>query len=114
MLAAIENRLEELFESMETLPAEKIEAAEKVSPKAVRGYNIYGKIENTKISIHTKINVIQQVAQLGTTTFPPPDRPKRKRDVFARERRNLKSRDKLRRRGCAEHRREHRLTPRRE
>ncbi len=31
MLAAIENRLEELFESMENLPAEKIEAAEKVS-----------------------------------------------------------------------------------
>ena len=30
MLAAIENRMEELFESMENLPAEKIEAAEKV------------------------------------------------------------------------------------
>lgn len=30
MLAAIENRLEELFETMESLPAEKIEAAEKV------------------------------------------------------------------------------------
>ena len=30
MLAAIENRLEELFENMEALPAEKIEAAEKV------------------------------------------------------------------------------------
>ena len=30
MLAAIENRMEELFETMENLPAEKIEAAEKV------------------------------------------------------------------------------------
>ena len=30
MLAAIENRMEELFELMETLPPEKIEAAEKV------------------------------------------------------------------------------------
>lgn len=30
MLAAIENRMEELFENMESLPSEKIEAAEKV------------------------------------------------------------------------------------
>ena len=30
MLAAIENRMEELFEIIESLPAEKIEAAEKV------------------------------------------------------------------------------------
>jgi hypothetical protein len=31
MLAAIENKMEELFEVMEALPADKIEAAEKVS-----------------------------------------------------------------------------------
>lgn len=30
MLAAIENKMEDLFENMEALPAEKIEAAEKV------------------------------------------------------------------------------------
>lgn len=30
MLAAIENKMEELFEIMESLPIEKIEAAEKV------------------------------------------------------------------------------------
>jgi hypothetical protein len=30
MLAAIENRLEELFETIESLPPEKVEAAEKV------------------------------------------------------------------------------------
>ena len=31
MLAAIENKLEELFETIESLPSEKVEAAEKVS-----------------------------------------------------------------------------------
>ncbi len=31
MLTNIENRLEELFESIETMPPEKVEAAEKVS-----------------------------------------------------------------------------------
>ena len=31
MLAAIEGRMEELFEEMETLPVDKVEAAEKVS-----------------------------------------------------------------------------------
>lgn len=36
MLAAIENRLEELFENMEALPAEKIEAAEKAKEKERR------------------------------------------------------------------------------
>ena len=30
MLASIENRMEELFETIESLPADKIEAAEKV------------------------------------------------------------------------------------
>lgn len=32
MLAAIEGKLEELFEITESLPVEKVEAAEKVSP----------------------------------------------------------------------------------
>ncbi len=31
MLAAIESRMEELFETMESMPPDKIEAAEKVS-----------------------------------------------------------------------------------
>lgn len=36
MLAAIENKMEELFEVMESLPIEKIEAAEKVSRGRLR------------------------------------------------------------------------------
>ncbi len=35
MLAAIEGKMEELFEELENLPAEKVEAAEKVCPSGV-------------------------------------------------------------------------------
>ena len=35
MLAAIESRLEELFETIESLPPEKVEAAEKVQHSIV-------------------------------------------------------------------------------
>ena len=35
MLAAIESRMEELFEMMESMPPDKIEAAEKVSQSAM-------------------------------------------------------------------------------
>ena len=49
MLAAIESRLEELFETIESLPSDKVEAAEKVwmdghavVPHTVaNGYNLY-------------------------------------------------------------------------
>lgn len=40
MLAAIENRMEELFETIENLPAEKIEAAEKVLAEMFSGWNL--------------------------------------------------------------------------
>ena len=36
MLTAIENRLEELFETIEGLPAEKVEIAEKVSQQCTQ------------------------------------------------------------------------------
>ena len=35
MLAAIESRLEELFETIESLPPEKVEAAEKVQHSTI-------------------------------------------------------------------------------
>ena len=39
MLAAIEGRLEELFETIESLPVEKVEAAEKVTSQTVYTLN---------------------------------------------------------------------------
>ena len=38
MLAAIEGKMEELFEELENLPAEKVEAAEKVCQWRGRGW----------------------------------------------------------------------------
>ncbi len=37
MLAAIENRMEDLFETIETLPSDRIEAAEKVTSTIIWG-----------------------------------------------------------------------------
>ena len=39
MLTAIEGRMEELFEDLEDLPAEKVEAAEKVSISCYDNYS---------------------------------------------------------------------------